>query len=61
MNQEMKIGIALIGSFLIFMVGLFRLFTEELQDIPLIVAYILTFSGFIGVITNGWKWKKRES
>ncbi|RDY70179.1 hypothetical protein DXT76_14830 [Halobacillus trueperi] len=61
MNQEMKIGIALIGSFLILMVGLFRLFTAELQDVPLFVAYILTISGLVGVITNGWKWKKREN
>ncbi|MGR9049831.1 hypothetical protein ACQ4XT_14500 [Halobacillus faecis] len=61
MNEEMKIGIALISSFLIFMVGIFRLFTAELQDIPLFVAYILTVTGLVGVITNGWKWKKRES
>ncbi|WLR46660.1 hypothetical protein LC065_13915 [Halobacillus litoralis] len=61
MNQEMKIGIALISSFLIFMVGLFRLFTADLQEIPLFIAYILTIAGLIGVITNGWKWKKRES
>ncbi|CDQ19410.1 hypothetical protein SAMN05192559_104363 [Halobacillus karajensis] len=59
MNQEMKIGMALIGSFLLLTVGLFRIFSDELKDVPLIVAYILTISGLVGAITNGWKWKQR--
>ncbi|SFK03151.1 hypothetical protein SAMN04487936_106218 [Halobacillus dabanensis] len=60
MNEQMKTGIALIGSFLLLMVGVFRIFTGELEDVPLFVAYILTISGLVGMITNGWKWKQQK-
>lgn len=60
MNDQMRTGIALIGSFLLIMVSVFRITTGELKEVPLVVAYILLISGLIGMITNGWKWKKRE-
>ncbi|MGP4060186.1 hypothetical protein [Halobacillus sp. H74] len=61
MNQQFKIGIALIASFLLLMVGVYRIFTGQLDDLPLFVAYIFAVSGLIGVITNGWKWKNGDS
>ncbi|MDO6654775.1 hypothetical protein [Anaerobacillus sp. 1_MG-2023] len=50
-----RIVVALIGSFLIFAVGLFRLFTETLSSTPLFIAYLFIITGAIGVIANGLK------
>ncbi|WP_226579571.1 hypothetical protein [Halobacillus litoralis] len=60
MNEQLKTGTALIASFLLLVVGAFRIFTDQLEDMSLIVAYIFAFSGLIGVITNGWKWKTNK-
>ncbi|WP_283152151.1 hypothetical protein [Guptibacillus hwajinpoensis] len=48
-----RIVVALIGSFLIFAVGLFRLFTETLSSTPLFVTYVFIITGSIGVVVNG--------
>jgi hypothetical protein len=53
--------IALIGSCLIFAVGLFRLFTESFFSTPLFVAYVFIITGFIGVVANGLKLGKSKN
>ena len=53
--------VALIGSFLIFAVGLFRLFTESLSSTPMFVAYVFIIAGLIGVVANGLKLAKSKN
>ena len=53
--------VALIGSFLIFAVGLFRLFTESLSSTPMFVAYVFITAGLIGVVANGLKLAKSKN
>lgn len=57
MNKKI---IALIGSFLIMAVGLFRMFTESLSLTPLLVSYIFIITGLIGVVANGIKLGKSK-
>jgi len=52
--------IALTGSFLIFAVGLFRIFTESLSSTPLFVAYVFIITGLIGIVANGLKLRKSK-
>ncbi|WP_054637460.1 hypothetical protein [Thalassobacillus sp. C254] len=52
MNSNTRTTITLIGSFLIFVVGMFRILTESLVSIPLVVAYLFAITGLIGVIGN---------
>ena len=56
-----KTVVALIGSFLIFAVGLFRLFTESLSSTPMFVAYVFIIAGLIGVVANGLKLAKSKN
>lgn len=58
MNKKV---IALVGSFLIFSVGLFRIFTESLSSTPLFVAYVFIITGLIGIVANGLKLGKSKS
>ncbi|UCZ55082.1 hypothetical protein LGQ02_10295 [Bacillus shivajii] len=44
--------ITLVASLLIFTVGMFRILTDSLSSTPLFVAYLLAFTGLIGVIAN---------
>ncbi|ELK44461.1 MULTISPECIES: hypothetical protein [unclassified Halobacillus] len=60
MNKQMKSGIGLIGSLLLVMVGLYRLWTNQLEEMSIIVAYLFLGVGIIGTITNGVKWKKHS-
>lgn len=60
MNEEIKTGIALIASFFMVMTGLFRLFTDQIEEMSLMVAYVFIFTGLIGVVSNALKWKRRE-
>ncbi|KAB8136241.1 hypothetical protein F9U64_10425 [Gracilibacillus oryzae] len=60
MDKSTKHVVGLIGSFLIFAVGLFRIVTESLSSTPLFVAYIFAITGFIGVIANGVELGKRK-
>ena len=53
--------VALIGSFLIFAIGLFRLFTESLSSTPMFVAYVFIIAGLIGVVANGLKLAKSKN
>ncbi|WP_226659176.1 hypothetical protein [Pseudalkalibacillus hwajinpoensis] len=48
-----RIVVALIGSFLMFAVGLFRLLTETLSLTPLFIASVFIITGVIGVVANG--------
>ena len=48
-----RVVVALIGSFLIFVVGLFRLFTETLSSTSLFITYVFIITGSIGVVANG--------
>ncbi|RWZ54487.1 hypothetical protein EQV77_14540 [Halobacillus fulvus] len=59
--MNIKTAIALIGSFLVFAVGMFRIFTESLSSTPLFVAYLFLISGFIGVVANGIKLRKQKN
>ncbi len=61
MNNKTRTVIGLIGSFLIFAVGLFRLFTETLSSTPLFVAYLFFITGIIGIIANGIKLGKEKN
>ena len=56
-----RIVVALIGSFLIFVVGLFRLFTETLSSTPLFIAYVFIITGAIGVVANGLRLGKTHN
>ncbi|PGZ99127.1 hypothetical protein COE51_09855 [Bacillus pseudomycoides] len=50
--------ITLIGSFLLFTFGTFRIMTESLSSTSLFVAYVFAITGFIGIIANGSKLRK---
>ena len=56
-----RIVVALIGSILIFAVGLFRLFTETLSSTPLFIAYVFIITGAIGVVANGLRLGKTHN
>jgi len=56
-----KIVVALIGSFFIFAVGLFRVFTETLSSTPLFIAYVFIITGAIGVVANGLRLRKTHN
>lgn len=47
-----KTIIIFISSLLLFVFGTFRILTETLSSIPLLVAYIFAVTGFIGVVAN---------
>ena len=47
-----KTIISLLASLLLCVFGTFRVLTETLSSTPLIVAYILAITGFIGVVGN---------
>ncbi|WLR59072.1 hypothetical protein [Guptibacillus hwajinpoensis] len=53
--------VALIGSFLVLAVGLFRLMTESLSTTPLFIAYVFIITGLIGVVANGIRLGKTNS
>ncbi|MGG1686853.1 hypothetical protein [Pseudalkalibacillus sp. NRS-1564] len=53
--------VALIGSFLVLAVGLFRLMTESLSTTPLFIAYVFIITGLIGVVANGIRLRKTNS
>jgi hypothetical protein len=53
--------ITIVGSLLIFAVGMFRILTESLSSTPLFVAYVFAITGFIGVIANGVRLRKLQS
>ncbi|WP_430786868.1 hypothetical protein VBD025_14945 [Virgibacillus flavescens] len=53
--------VALVGSFLVFAIGSFRLFTESLSSIPLFVSYVFFITGFIGLVANGLKLVKLKN
>ncbi|QDP39534.1 hypothetical protein [Radiobacillus deserti] len=55
MNYKKRVIITLVGSFLIFTIGVSRIQTESLTFTPLFVAYIFGITGLVGVITNGIK------
>lgn len=47
-----RIFITLICSFLVFAVGLFRLFNESLSSTSLFVSYVFIITGLIGIAAN---------
>ena len=53
MKNTTRTIIVFVCSFLIFIVGIFRIFTESLSATPLFVAYLFSITGLIGIITNG--------
>ncbi|CAM4237986.1 hypothetical protein BAMA_05730 [Bacillus manliponensis] len=61
MNIKTKFIIALIGSFSLCSLGTYRIVTDMLPEMSLIVAYIFAITGFIGVIANGIALKKVQS
>ncbi|MGJ9459887.1 hypothetical protein [Oceanobacillus sp. CF4.6] len=61
MKNKTRTIITLVGSLLIFAVGMFRILTESLSSTPLFVAYVLVITGFIGVIANGIILRKLQS
>ncbi|MHC0035292.1 hypothetical protein [Pseudoneobacillus sp. C159] len=61
MKNKTRIIITIIGSLLIFGVGMFRILTESLSSTPLFVAYVFAITGFIGVIANGVTLLKLQS
>jgi len=56
-----RIVVALIGSLLIFAVGLFRFFTETLSSTPLFIAYVFIITGAIGIVANGLRLGKTHN
>lgn len=50
--------ITLLGSFLLFAFGTFRIITGSLSSTSLFVAYVFTITGFIGTTANGSKLRK---
>ncbi|KHF39390.1 hypothetical protein [Halalkalibacter okhensis] len=61
MKKKTQAIIALIGSFLVLSVGLFRILTESLTSTPLFVAYVFTVAGLMGVIINGIVLRKLQT
>ncbi|MFJ7726733.1 hypothetical protein ACIQXV_11265 [Neobacillus sp. NPDC097160] len=61
MKNKTRTIITLVGSLLIFAVGMFRILTESLSSTPLFVAYVFAITGFIGVIANGVILRKLQS
>ncbi|SDN02194.1 hypothetical protein SAMN05518871_10374 [Psychrobacillus sp. OK028] len=58
MKNKTRTIITLVGSFILFALGTFRILTESLSSTPLFVAYIFTITGLIGVIANSLILKK---
>ncbi|AXI08319.1 hypothetical protein CUC15_04955 [Oceanobacillus zhaokaii] len=52
MKNKTRSIITLVGSFLIFSVGMLRILTESPSSISLFVAYVFAITGFIGVAAN---------
>lgn len=52
MQNTTRTIIALIGSFLISLVGMLRILSESFTSPPLFVAYIFAITGLIGIIAN---------
>lgn len=52
MMNNKKNWSTLIGSFLIFIVGLSRILFQSIAPTPLFVAYVLMITGLIGLIAN---------
>lgn len=50
--------ITLLGSFLLFTFGTFRIITGSLSSTSLFVAYVLAITGFIGITANGSKLRR---
>jgi hypothetical protein len=61
MNKITRTVLTLVSSFLLFGVGIYRIFTESLSSTPLFVAYIFVITGFIGMIANAIVLKKLHS
>lgn len=61
MDNKTRIIMAIVGSLLLFAIGMIRLLTESLTSTPLFVAYIFVITGFIGIIANGFALRKLES
>ncbi|WP_338379150.1 hypothetical protein [Enterococcus faecium] len=58
MKNKTRIMLTLIGSFLVFAIGMFRILTESLSSAPMFVAYVFAITGFIGIVVNGANSKK---
>ncbi|GIN86375.1 hypothetical protein J6TS2_27610 [Heyndrickxia sporothermodurans] len=52
MRNRARLLIVLLCSLCIFGVGTYRIFTENLTSVPLVVAYIFAITGFIGFLAN---------
>ncbi|WP_338472885.1 hypothetical protein R4Z10_09250 [Niallia sp. XMNu-256] len=61
MKNKTRIIIALIGSFLVFAIGMFRMLTESLSQAPMFVAHVFAITGFIGIVANGIMLRKAQS
>ncbi|PEZ09032.1 hypothetical protein CN326_04270 [Bacillus sp. AFS018417] len=58
MDIKTRTIITLVGSFLLFTFGTFRIIIESLSSTSLFVAYIFAITGFIGIIANSSKLRK---
>ena len=61
MKNKTRTIITLIGSLLVFAVGMFRILTESLSSAPMFVAYVFVITGFIGIVANGAILRKSQS
>ena len=61
MKNKTRIILTLIGSFLVFAFGMFRMLTESLSSAPMFVAYVFAITGFIGIVVNGVILRKAQS
>ncbi|MDT8860290.1 hypothetical protein N0O92_08590 [Alkalihalobacillus sp. MEB130] len=53
MDNKTRTMMALIGSFLLLFVGMFRILTESMTFTSLFVAYVFSITGLFGVVING--------
>lgn len=57
-DSKTRTIITLLGSFLLFAFGTFRIITGSLSSTSLFVAYVFAITGFIGVIANSSKLRR---
>jgi len=50
MNGKLRILIGLIGCLLLLILGIYRIFTNNLENMSLTVGYIATITAFLGFI-----------
>ncbi|WP_088035061.1 hypothetical protein [Evansella clarkii] len=61
MNNKTRTVISLLGSTLLFIVGISRIITETLASMSLFIAYIFVITGFVGAVANSILLRKLQT